>query len=323
MVVVAKKAVSRDLLTSNDACCRGANSSWWEWEEGSRPFHWRWPIWYQERICDGVAVKFTRTPPKAMIPQRDVREDGIKELVCKKLSEVVDIRYLVEGVVVSLISFFPVPKGEEDIRMVYDGTVNGLNDSIWVPSFQLPTVWDHLRAVDLTAYMADVDVKAMFLNFPLHETLQQYCGVDLQLYGNSLVKIMRWDRAAMGLKSSPFQCVQGMAVAMEVIKGVRKDPKNVYRWTKVALNLPGSKGYDVTKPWISLEQELGEITANSFHFVDDLRSMGPGKIDSQRVARQAASTMNWLGLQDASQKRRRPSQNPGAWAGSIMRILNR
>ena len=37
------------------------------------------------------------------------------------------------GVVKSLTAFFDVPKGSDDIRMVYDGTVNGFNDSIEVP----------------------------------------------------------------------------------------------------------------------------------------------------------------------------------------------
>jgi hypothetical protein len=68
----------------------------------------------------------------------------------------------------SLTSFFEVEKGEDDIRLVYDGSVSGLNLTIWVPRFFLPTVRTHLRAVDKNTYMADVDIGEMFLNFILH-----------------------------------------------------------------------------------------------------------------------------------------------------------
>jgi hypothetical protein len=52
--------------------------------------------------------------------------------------------------------------------MVYDGLVSGLNDSLWVPQFVLPTLQTHLRSVEEGAYMTDVDIGEMFLNFVLH-----------------------------------------------------------------------------------------------------------------------------------------------------------
>ena len=36
--------------------------------------------------------------------------------------------------------FFHVPKGERDIRMVYDGSKSGLNASLYAPWFALPTI---------------------------------------------------------------------------------------------------------------------------------------------------------------------------------------
>ncbi len=48
------------------------------------------------------------------------------------------------GLVQSLTSFFDVPKGTDDIRMVYNGTVNGFNESIEVPRFGLPTIKSHI-----------------------------------------------------------------------------------------------------------------------------------------------------------------------------------
>jgi hypothetical protein len=84
------------------------------------------------------------------------------------LKKVREQGYISPGMVESLTVFFEVEKGDDDIRLVYDGSVSGLNLSIWMPHFFLPTIWTHLRAVDEDTYMADVDIEEMFLNFVLH-----------------------------------------------------------------------------------------------------------------------------------------------------------
>jgi hypothetical protein len=58
----------------------------------------------------------------------------------KNLAKVRKRKYIAPGYVWSLTNFFSVPKGDQDICMVYNGTSSGLNDSLWVPSFPLPTV---------------------------------------------------------------------------------------------------------------------------------------------------------------------------------------
>jgi hypothetical protein len=45
--------------------------------------------------------------------------------------------YIGPGFVEPLIAFFGVPKGKDDIQLVYDGSVSGLNITIWVPCFFL------------------------------------------------------------------------------------------------------------------------------------------------------------------------------------------
>ena len=82
----------------------------------------------------------------------------------------------------SMTACFAVPKGINDICLVHDGSVSGVNLSIWVPRFFLPTIGTHLRAVDEDTYMADVDIGKMFLNFILHRELQAFAGVDLTHY---------------------------------------------------------------------------------------------------------------------------------------------
>ena len=86
------------------------------------------------------------------------------------------------GAVVSLTSFFSVPKDVTDIRMVYDATKSGLNDVVWVPSFGLPTVNSTLRGIEFSTYLGDIDLGEMFLNFPLNAPLQLYVGIDLSAF---------------------------------------------------------------------------------------------------------------------------------------------
>ena len=74
----------------------------------------------------------------------------------QKLMKARDRGYIAPGMVESLTAFFAVPKGDDNIWLVYDGSVSGLNLSIWVPWFFLPTLRTHLRAVDGDTYMADV-----------------------------------------------------------------------------------------------------------------------------------------------------------------------
>jgi hypothetical protein len=167
--------------------------------------------------------------------------------------------------------------------MVYDASVSGLNDSIWVPRFPLPTIQTHLRAVEEGTWMADLDIGEMFLNFVLHSDLQALCGVDLTKYKNFVensdeVVWEVWQRAAMGLKPSPYQAVQGMMVAEEVIRGDSKDSKNPFRWDTVRMNLPGQVGYDSTLPWVSKIRLADNcIACDVVIFVDDLRVTGPTK----------------------------------------------
>jgi hypothetical protein len=100
--------------------------------------------------------------------ERDCKDPVEKGLVVKKLKKVRERRYIAEEYVVLLTAFFPVEKGDDDIRMVYDGSVSGLYGAMWVPRFVLPAINTHCRAIEEQTFMADVDVGEMFLNFVLH-----------------------------------------------------------------------------------------------------------------------------------------------------------
>jgi hypothetical protein len=105
----------------------------------------------------------------------------------------------------SLISFFEISKGLTSIGMVYDRTKSGLNELLWAPWFPLLTVDSLLRCVEPGTWMADNDVREMFLNFVLHGRVQALCGVDLTKYfpdgipEGTRVLWERWTQCAMGL----------------------------------------------------------------------------------------------------------------------------
>ena len=58
-------------------------------------------------------------------------------------------------------------------------------------------------------------------------------------------------------------------------------------------------------------------------FVDDERIHARSEPIAWNAAHQVATRESYLGIQDAARKRRPPSQNAGAWAGSIIRTNNK
>ena len=126
-------------------------------------------------------------------------------------------------------------------------------------------------------------------------------------------------RVAMGLCSSPYQVVQAMGVAEEVIRGDQNNPANVFCWDMAVLNLPGSSEYNPNKPWVyKLRLNDGRMVADLFIFMDDLRPTESSQKEAWLAARQAASKLNFLGIQDARRKHQDSSKSPGAWAGGVI-----
>jgi hypothetical protein len=160
-----------DLSAGCECISRAWNSSWWEWADGSRPFFWRWPLEYRHQIRDGHRLWIRGTLPRWLVPQRPKPDPQVRKQIRTKLCTVRQRGYIVSGPVLSLTSYFAVPKGDDDIRMVYDGTKSGLNSVLWAPWFPLPTIDMHLQSVVPGTFMGDLDIGEMFLNFLLHPRL--------------------------------------------------------------------------------------------------------------------------------------------------------
>ena len=125
------------------------------------------------------------------------------------MRKLVAMGYIKKGLFFILTSFFSVPKGTEDIGMVFDATLSGLNHSIWGPNFMFPSMGSLIFMVGPKLHMFNLDVGEMFYNFQLFLVLANYCEVDLGSYlwhkkdqqGTPLW--MRWLRLMMGLMLSP------------------------------------------------------------------------------------------------------------------------
>jgi hypothetical protein len=86
-----------------------------------------------------------------------------------KLMTVFARRYFEYGLILCLTSFFSVPKGDTDIRMVYNGTSSGMNSHLWAHWLALPTIYALARALAVGTFMGDSYIGEMFLNFMLEE----------------------------------------------------------------------------------------------------------------------------------------------------------
>ena len=111
-----------------------------------------------------MLIYFETAGPSTREAQPSIRDPERRAKVRTKLEKVIKRRYmLTTGLKIrSLIKYLDVPKGDDDIRMVYDATANQLNSCVWAPSFWLPTVETLVRALDSSSWMTDRDIADMF-----------------------------------------------------------------------------------------------------------------------------------------------------------------
>jgi hypothetical protein len=167
---------------------------------------------------------------------------------------------------------FYVPKGDADIRMVYNGAASGINECLFALHFELPVILYVLRGLRPGYYQADMDIGEMFPNFILGDQLRPYSGEDITYIKTTLEDLphhqpapldklpawemrrtQRWERWTqnwMGLRDSPYRSIQMAVVAKIAAYGDKDLPSNQFQWDRVVLNLPGQADYDPTYPWV-------------------------------------------------------------------------
>jgi hypothetical protein len=280
-------------------------------------------------------VYITSKLPLNQRPSRPPSTDK-RKMILDKITKVLQRGYVVIpsalNYIKSLIDYFEVPK-DDDIRLVYNGTSCGLNEVLYAPNFWLPTPASAARVLGYGYYMVDIDLGEMFLNFPLPFVLQRYSGIDVSTFKQeindnkdltsfpeekNLKAWANWNRCWMGLKPSPYMAIRFYYIAEEFCRGDRKMKMNPLRWDYVRLNLPGDPYYDPSLPRVmKWNTATNSIAGDVLAFVDDLRASGASPEQAWQIARQVASRLQYLGIQDAPRKRRPPVRTPGAWAGCV------
>ena len=175
----------KDLIVGREAEWQATQASWWNWDGGSTIYFWRWPCYHRLSVRDGTKafIHWNKLPmyPK---PQQLSKDKVTREQIKAKVNGVRSRGYINTGGVKSTTGFFYVPKGDSDIRLVYDATKCGLNAALWTPNFFLPTSDSILCNADDETWFGDIDLGEMFLNCWLDEELCPYAGVDVSLLGD-------------------------------------------------------------------------------------------------------------------------------------------
>jgi len=61
-----RKVAHSDWEAARECIYRTSHSTWWEWDQVSRPFFWRWSKEYLDTIRDGIPPWIISTPEKGL-----------------------------------------------------------------------------------------------------------------------------------------------------------------------------------------------------------------------------------------------------------------
>ncbi|KAI2491134.1 hypothetical protein MHU86_23420 [Fragilaria crotonensis] len=313
------------------------SSTWWDWTCGSSLFFWRWNGAEQIRAArDGIPVFVASALPTKRRHKMGSINREQRAMVAVKMEGMIKRDYLESGFVANTVHYFSVPKGDTDIRVVFDGTSSGLNNTLWAPNFFLPSAKSAAMCMSFSTWMADMDFGEMFHNFHMDPRIRPYSGVDLGPM-SSLISgveskgsnplLLRWTRLFMGMRPSPYNAVRHYYWGEEFARGNPTKPGNPMGYDRVILNLPGMENYDPSLPKVmkwrngTAGETEGHVAGDVVTFADDVRVTGYSKSNCWDVYHQFASRIQFLGMQNAPRKFRPPSQlDAGAWTGTIFKI---
>lgn len=319
-----EKAANREPL--RDCLERLTGASWFEWDDGSRLMFWEWPECWRLAARDGSPPRI-RSRPRPQVHWRSMPvEDWMRDLDAEKLAKLIRRRYLEPGHVITTVPRFAVPKGDDDVRIVWDMSKNGVNGGADAPKFFLLGFTSLVLRVHSGSYFGDFDVGEMFNNFTVPVAERPYMGVEitpdtvarLSKLGVAVTTSMRWCRLSFGWTCSPYSAVSMMMRAVEFAKRPPTDPTSEFRVAKVVLNLPGCPGYDPSLPRVRMLRVDGTVCSDAVVFVDDGRIISASAYLGRLAIRQLTAGLQVLGIQDAGRKREFGGQRPRAWTGGVV-----
>jgi hypothetical protein len=220
----------------------------------------------------------------------------------RKIEKFFDRRYIVVGDVTHLTFLFAVPKGDDDICIVWDSSGNGVNESLWTPGFGIPSVKALTGYIVAGTFMGDFDIGECWHNFMVHPRDQPLFGVNLppelqNIWGTTW---FRWARLPMGVRPSPYNACRLIARALEFAVGRPDETESAFYWLSVRLNLPGMEDYSPALPLVNKLNSDGDIATEVVVFFDDGRCVGATEEKCKAGLRQVTSHLQYLGIQDAS-----------------------
>jgi hypothetical protein len=171
----------------------------------------------------------------------------------------------------------------------------------------------------------DIDVGAMFNNFPTH-LLERYAHGVRVINTHPEGEYERhefWCFPVLhvGGQPLPYLACQSQWLILELCKGDRHNPSNHWQWETVHLNLPGDIDYDPSMPCVMLLRKDGELATREADYVDDFHPCiweREGSNEARLGCAQLKSGMNLRDNQADDWKYRIPSVTPGAWNGVIV-----
>jgi hypothetical protein len=107
-------------------------------------------------------------------------------LLASKLEKVLERQYIRKVPVKAFIDYFDVPKGPDNIRVVYHGSKSGLNAHLWTPRLYMPNGSAATNVMSFETYLTDSDVGEMFPNFPMDPKLRPHAGVEFRSISHCL-----------------------------------------------------------------------------------------------------------------------------------------
>jgi hypothetical protein len=215
------KTRDKDQVNIRECITRATNSKWWEWKDGSRLFFWRWHVLWQDEARNGAQVFHNGVPqPCLNFRSPPIKEEWIRKLDMVNMEKLIRRRHLepAKGRCKFVIPRHSVRKGPTYIHVVWNCTKNGVNITIVVPSFSLPTNATLCRKVVNGTHMEDFDIGEQFHNYLLRMCERAFHGVvipsDLVKTMKEAEPLMRWTLLPFGWSPSPVFALRMLSRAI-------------------------------------------------------------------------------------------------------------